>query len=34
MEAVYFGISKQWGRGAGNGPWVMADIGAMTSGKE
>ena len=26
MEAVYFGVSKQWGRGAGDGPWVMADI--------
>jgi hypothetical protein len=26
MEAVYFGNSTVWGRGAGNGPWVMADL--------
>jgi hypothetical protein len=26
MEAVYFGNSTDWGRGAGNGPWVMADL--------
>jgi hypothetical protein len=26
MEAVYFGSSTQWGRGSGNGPWVMADL--------
>ena len=26
MEAVYFGNSTQWGHGAGNGPWVMADL--------
>jgi hypothetical protein len=26
MEAVYFGDSTQWGRGSGNGPWVMADL--------
>ena len=26
MEAVYFGNSNGWGRGAGNGPWVMADL--------
>jgi len=26
MEAVYFGNSTQWGRGAGTGPWVMADL--------
>jgi len=26
MEAVYFGTSKIWGRGQGNGPWVMADL--------
>jgi len=26
MEAVYFGTSTQWGRGTGNGPWVMADL--------
>jgi hypothetical protein len=26
MEAVYFGNEKAWGTGAGNGPWVMADL--------
>jgi hypothetical protein len=26
MEAVYFGNSTTWGKGAGNGPWVMADL--------
>ena len=26
MEAVYFGNSTGWGKGAGNGPWVMADL--------
>ncbi|MBN1758190.1 MAG: hypothetical protein JW863_07730 [Chitinispirillaceae bacterium] len=26
METVYFGNSTQWGHGAGNGPWVMADL--------
>ena len=26
MEAVYFGSSKSWGHGQGNGPWVMADL--------
>jgi hypothetical protein len=26
MEAVYFGTSTGWGKGAGNGPWVMADL--------
>lgn len=26
MEAVYFGNSKDWGYGAGTGPWVMADL--------
>src|SRR5581483_2266156 len=25
MEAIYFGNSKGWGYGAGNGPWIMAD---------
>ena len=25
MQAVYFGSSKDWGYGAGAGPWVMAD---------
>ena len=26
MEAIYFGNSKVWGYGAGNGPWIMADM--------
>ncbi|MEW2122002.1 alpha-L-arabinofuranosidase B [Streptomyces sp. NPDC005474] len=26
MEALYFGNSKDWGWGSGNGPWVMADL--------
>ena len=26
MEAVYWGNSSGWGRGQGNGPWVMADL--------
>src|SRR5262249_47643617 len=26
MEAVYFGTNTAWGRGSGNGPWVMADL--------
>ncbi|KAF9891577.1 hypothetical protein FE257_003588 [Aspergillus nanangensis] len=26
MEAIYFGTNTVWGRGAGNGPWVMADL--------
>jgi hypothetical protein len=26
MEAIYFGNIKVWGYGAGNGPWVMADL--------
>ncbi|MFC9328765.1 alpha-L-arabinofuranosidase B [Kitasatospora sp. NPDC057015] len=26
MEAVYFGNSRGWGSGSGNGPWVMADL--------
>jgi hypothetical protein len=26
MEAIYFGTEKAWGYGAGNGPWVMADM--------
>jgi non-reducing end alpha-L-arabinofuranosidase len=26
MEAVYFGNWKAQGKGAGNGPWVMADM--------
>ena len=26
MEAVYFGNCIIWGKGAGNGPWVMGDL--------
>ncbi|KAK4553785.1 hypothetical protein LTR86_009283 [Recurvomyces mirabilis] len=26
MEAVYFGNIRVWGSGAGNGPWIMADL--------
>lgn len=26
MEAIYFGNCTGWGRGSGNGPWMMADI--------
>jgi hypothetical protein len=26
MEAIYFGNIKVWGTGAGNGPWIMADL--------
>jgi hypothetical protein len=26
MEAIYFGNSRTWGSGSGNGPWVMADL--------
>ncbi|GAA1534697.1 alpha-L-arabinofuranosidase B [Dactylosporangium maewongense] len=26
MEAIYFGSNKVWGYGAGNGPWIMADL--------
>jgi len=26
MEALYFGSSTGWGRGNGNGPWIMADL--------
>jgi len=26
MEAVYFGKCTIWGKGAGNGPWVMGDL--------
>eukprot|EP00486_Rosalina_sp_Unknown_P007470 CAMPEP_0201575660 /NCGR_PEP_ID=MMETSP0190_2-20130828/20997_1 /ASSEMBLY_ACC=CAM_ASM_000263 /TAXON_ID=37353 /ORGANISM="Rosalina sp." /LENGTH=306 /DNA_ID=CAMNT_0048005557 /DNA_START=48 /DNA_END=965 /DNA_ORIENTATION=+ len=26
MEALYFGNATGWGRGADNGPWVMADL--------
>ncbi|OHE97583.1 alpha-L-arabinofuranosidase B [Colletotrichum orchidophilum] len=26
MEAIYFGDNTVWGTGAGNGPWLMADL--------
>ncbi len=26
MEAIYFGSNNWWDKGAGNGPWVMADL--------
>ncbi|KAF2673680.1 alpha-L-arabinofuranosidase B [Microthyrium microscopicum] len=26
MEAIYFGNSREWGSGAGKGPWIMADL--------
>nr|WP_243639409.1 arabinofuranosidase catalytic domain-containing protein [Streptacidiphilus pinicola] len=26
MEAIYFGNAKYWDTGAGNGPWIMADL--------
>ncbi|KZV67315.1 carbohydrate-binding module family 42 protein [Peniophora sp. CONT] len=26
MEAIYLGTSTAWGSGAGNGPWIMADL--------
>jgi len=26
MEALYFGNSKSWGYGTGNGPWIMSDL--------
>jgi hypothetical protein len=26
METIYFGNCTGWGKGAGNGPWLMADI--------
>jgi non-reducing end alpha-L-arabinofuranosidase len=26
MEAIYFGNCNVWGKGAGNGPWIMADL--------
>jgi len=26
MEAVYFGTCTIWGRGGGNGPWIMGDL--------
>ncbi|KAF2649249.1 carbohydrate-binding module family 42 protein [Lophiostoma macrostomum CBS 122681] len=26
MEAIYYGTCSIWGKGAGSGPWVMADL--------
>lgn len=26
MEAIYFGDNTVWGKGSGNGPWIMADL--------
>nr|WP_042406738.1 arabinofuranosidase catalytic domain-containing protein [Streptacidiphilus carbonis] len=26
MEAIYFGNARYWDTGAGNGPWIMADL--------
>ena len=26
MEAIYFGTNTIWGKGTGNGPWIMADL--------
>ncbi|KAF3918169.1 Alpha-N-arabinofuranosidase [Dactylellina cionopaga] len=26
METIYFGTNSAWGSGAGNGPWIMADL--------
>ncbi|KAJ5919536.1 hypothetical protein N7454_009371 [Penicillium verhagenii] len=26
MEAIYYGNSTSWGYGAGDGPWIMADL--------
>jgi non-reducing end alpha-L-arabinofuranosidase len=26
MEAIYFGTETAWGKGSGNGPWIMADM--------
>jgi len=35
MEAIYWGDSKGWSRGAGDGPWVMADIeNGLWAGKD
>ncbi|MGO4514604.1 arabinofuranosidase catalytic domain-containing protein [Terriglobus sp. 2YAB30_2] len=28
METTYFGTSTVWGRGEGNGPWIMSDMEA------
>ena len=35
MDSVYFGDCTIWGRGAGNGPWVMADLeDGIVSGRD
>ena len=35
MEAIYWGNSHGWSKGAGAGPWVMADIeNGLWAGKE
>ena len=35
MDAIYFGNNTHWGTGAGNGPWIMADMeDGMLSGAE
>ncbi|KAF2150041.1 carbohydrate-binding module family 42 protein [Myriangium duriaei CBS 260.36] len=26
MEAIYYGTNTVWGKGSGNGPWIMADL--------
>lgn len=34
METIYFGTNKVWGTGAGDGPWIMADLeNGLFSGK-
>ncbi|KAJ5899572.1 hypothetical protein N7495_004316 [Penicillium taxi] len=34
MEAIYYGDSTSWGYGAGDGPWIMADLeNGLFSGK-
>lgn len=33
MDALYFGLGSSWGKGNGEGPWVMADLeGGVFSG--
>jgi hypothetical protein len=35
MDSVYFGNCTIWGKGAGNGPWVMADMeDGIVSGRD
>jgi len=35
MEAIYWGNSTGWSKGAGSGPWVMADIeNGLWAGKD